>query len=61
MNKQIYDLCGVTEEDYLKWCELTGKPSYKTSSKKEFFNRIQNGQLAKDQNGNLVKKRKTSN
>ena len=60
MNKQIYEICGVTEKDYKNWCELTGKPAYKSSTKQEFFNKIQNGQLVKDSNGNLLKKRKNS-
>ena len=60
INKQILELCGVTEQDYREWCAITGKPMYKESSKREFFKRIQNGQLVKDKNGKLIKKRRTS-
>ena len=57
MNKQIYELFGVTESDYKKWCELTCKPSYKKSSKEEFFSGVISGKIAKDQNGKLIKQR----
>lgn len=60
MNKQTFELCGVTEQHFKEWCALTGKPAYKESSKREFFRRIQNGQLAIDNSGRIVKKRKNS-
>lgn len=57
INKSAFAISGVTEADYLKWCREVHKPAYLKSSKKEFFKRIQDGRLAKDQDGNLIKKR----
>lgn len=60
MNKRSLMLAGVTEEDYVKWCKDTKRAPYKTSSKTEFFNRIQEGRLVKDASGKLIKKYKRS-
>lgn len=57
INNQAKMLVGITEKDYLDWCKENNKPSYKTSSKAEFFKRIRNMQLVRDHmTGKLVKK-----
>lgn len=58
MSNNAFVLAGVTKEDYLKWCKSNKKPSYKKETKTEFFSKIQNGKLTKDNKGNLVKKEK---
>lgn len=61
INKQCFEIAGVTEKDYLNWCRENKKSAYKASSKREFFERIQDGRLVKDSmTGQLVKKRKKS-
>lgn len=58
LNKEAFKLVGVSETEYLKWCKDNKKPAYLTSTKKDFFARIRDGRLARDQYGNLVKKRR---
>ena len=57
LNKNAFKISGVTEEEYFKWCKENKKPAYLTKTKTEFFARIQDGRLARDAQGNLVKKR----
>lgn len=58
LNKQTLQLYGISEDDYLSWCEKTRKAAYKQSTKKEFFERLSDGRLVKDTNsGKLVNKR----
>ena len=56
MNKQILDILGITEDDYLNWCKMNNNPSYKSEVRTEFFAKIQDGKLVKDKDGNLIKK-----
>ena len=59
MNKQIYDLIGVTEKEYLNWCKENKKSALKIETKREFFKKITNEQLVRDSvTGNIIKKRK---
>ena len=60
LNQQAFNLAGVTEEDYKKWCKENKKAAYLKSSKAEFFARIHDGRLVKDSSGNLIKKRRKS-
>lgn len=50
-----FEILGVTIEQFFQWCKENNKNKYKTESKQEFFNKILNGKLVKDENGNLVK------
>lgn len=59
MNKEAFKLAGVTEDDFRRWCKENKKPMYLQSSKTEFFARIQDGRLAKDNQGKFVKKHRT--
>lgn len=61
LNKQAFELAGVTEAEYKRWCKENKKAAYKPSSKEEFFARIRDGRLVRDSHsGKLVKKyRKT--
>lgn len=56
LNKQAFEIAGVTVDDYKKWCKEVKKPAYKPSTKEDFFARIQDGRLVKDASGKLVKK-----
>lgn len=57
MNKQILSQVGVTETDYRKWCKENNKIAYKSETKAEFFQRIQEGRLVKDNaTGKLITK-----
>ena len=58
INKQAFDLHGVTVKDYLDFCEKKGWQSYKPSSKRAFFERLETGRLVKDKlTGKLLEKR----
>lgn len=56
MNKNAFDLAGVDEMEYYKWCRENKKPAYKTETKREFFGKIQEGKLVRNQNGVIIKK-----
>lgn len=61
INKQLCEMFNVTNDDYRQWCKDNKKAMYKTSSKKEFFERLSDGRLVKDKRSNqLVKQRKKS-
>ena len=58
MKDQAFIICGVTEKEYLDWCEKNNKKAYKQSTKADFFARIRSGRLARDSiTGKLVVKR----
>ncbi len=55
ISKQALELVGCTVEDYLQWCSDNGFPSYKESTKKEFFRRIQDNVIVRDrETGKLI-------
>lgn len=59
MNKQIYKIAGVTEDDYKQWCKENKKQAYKLESKREFFARLSDGRLVRDPlTGKLIRKNK---
>lgn len=60
MNKQIYKIMGVTEADYKAWCKDTNRQAYKPENRREFFARLNDGRLVKDEHGKLVKKYRSS-
>ena len=53
MNKQILQKLNITEKDYLTWCKNNKKPSYKREIKEEFFKKILDGKIIKNENGEL--------
>ncbi len=55
-NKQAFTLTGVTVKEYEQWCKDNKRAAYKTESKVEFFARIADGRLARNEQGKLVKK-----
>lgn len=55
MNKQISELLGITDEDYVKWCRANKRAAYKKSSLKEFLEKVQKGKLVRDERGIFVK------
>lgn len=58
MNKQILTLVGVSEEEYLNWCKENGKRHSLLKTKREFFERIREGKLVRDENGKLINRDK---
>lgn len=56
MNKKCLDLAGVDENEFYKWCRENKKPTYKTESKREFFSKIQEGKLVRNEKGSIIKK-----
>lgn len=56
LNKQAFIAAGVTVAEYKLWCKETNKKAYLQSSKEEFFARILDGRLQRDERGKLVKK-----
>lgn len=56
LNRQAFIAAGVSIDEYKKWCKLVGKPAYKESTKRDFFERIMDGRLQRDEHGKLVKK-----
>lgn len=60
-NKQAFKLAGVTEAEFKRWCKENHKPAYKQSTKEDFFARIQDGRLVKEEKtGKLIKKYRRS-
>lgn len=55
MNKQLFELLGITEEDYIKWCRANKRAAYKKSSLKEFIEKVRKGKLVRDEKGIFVK------
>lgn len=56
LNKQAFIAAGVTIDEYKKWCKDNNKQAYLQSSKEDFFARILDGRLQRDEHGKLVKK-----
>lgn len=48
MNKQIYSVVGVTENDYKAWCKENNRQAYKAENKRDFFARLADGRLVRD-------------
>ena len=57
-NKQIYKLVGVTFKDYEKWCKANNKPIHNPKTKTEFFKRINEDRIMKDNASNLINVRR---
>ena len=58
MNKQILTLVGVSEEEYLDWCKVNKKRRSLLKTKQEFFKRIREGKLIRDEDGKLINRDK---
>lgn len=58
MNKQILTLVGVSEEEYLNWCKENKKRRSLSKTKQEFFERIREGKLVRDEDGKLTNRDK---
>lgn len=56
MNKQTFELYGISEKDYEIWCDQNKKNKTSQKAKTEFFKKIINDQLVKDKSGKLIKK-----
>lgn len=53
MNRQILQKLNITEDDYLTWCKNNKKPGYKREIKEEFFKKILDGKIIRNENGEL--------
>lgn len=54
ISKQALELVGCTVEDYLQWCRDNNQPSYKETTKKEFFKRISENRIVRDSSTGLL-------
>jgi len=54
INKQALELVGVTVDEYLQWCSSSNFPSYRESTKKEFFKRINENRIVRDTKTGLL-------
>ena len=54
LNRLAYDITGITEEQYRKWCAKNQLPHYKKETKLEFFKKVQSGKIVKNEVGELV-------
>jgi len=54
MNSKLYELTGVKEEEAKKFCEKHLGKFYKPSVKRRFFTYIQNGDIIRNKEGELV-------
>lgn len=58
ITQQALDIVGISYDDYLQWCTDNHRPPYKKKTRKEFFERIKDGKIAKDKKtGELINKR----
>lgn len=55
MNKTVFELANVTEEEYYKWCRKNKKSAYLIDTKRDFFTKIQQGKLVRNDKGEIVK------
>lgn len=58
INRYAFELSGVTEQEYRAWCKDNNLAAYKTSTKREFFKRIQDGRLRRNALGQIERKYK---
>ena len=56
MNKHIYELTGVTDDEIREYCKTHKYKYNKISVKKDFFKKIQDGKIVRDKNGKLIDK-----
>ena len=49
VSKATLELVGITREEYIEWCKENNFPSYKKSTLSEFFARIREGRIIRDQ------------
>lgn len=50
LSDKPFKLLGFTIEDYIKWCNKNNYKSYLSSSKKEFFKRVNNFRVVRRNN-----------
>jgi len=50
ISEKPFQFFGYTVDEFVRWCELNNLASYKSSSKKEFFKRINKGIIEKKDN-----------
>lgn len=48
INKQAFELLGITLEDYLTWCKDNKVPAYSSKTKTDFFRMVNIRQIVKD-------------
>ena len=59
INKQAFDLIDITPEEYLNWCADNNKLYNKRKTILEFFKKVKNNKIVRDNKLNkLVNKRK---
>ncbi len=61
INKQAFELIGVTLEDYLEWCKDNNKPSYAKKTKVKFFDLVKSKQIVRDKDTGKLKTLNSNN
>lgn len=61
INNQAFELHGVTVQEYLDFCKKKNWQAYKTSSKRAFFERLDDGRLVRGSDGKLHEKKPRKN
>lgn len=56
MSLKPFKLARVTFEEYKQWCKDNKKSFSKSEVKKEFFDKITNGKLVRDESGKIIKR-----
>lgn len=56
VNEDALAMYHVTQQDYLNWCEMVKKPPYSNATKQDFFKRLREGRLIRDNSGKLIRK-----
>lgn len=57
LNEQLKKMYGVTDKDYIDWCEKNKKAKSYKSSTAEFIFKLRTKRLVKDEYGQLVVKK----
>ena len=61
INKQAFELLGITLEDYLEWCKDNNMSAYASKTKTEFFRKVQINQIVKDKKTGKLKTLNSNN
>ena len=55
MNRQVFEVLGITFEEYKDYCKENKIEHYINSNKREFLRQLLDGELIKNKEGKIVK------
>lgn len=55
MNRQVFEVLGITFEEYKDYCKENKIEHYRNSNKREFLRQLLDGELIKNKEGKIVK------